>query len=128
MFKLLGEVFSTILVSVSDTCVTTFEHILHALLSFFALRWMRWLWVITTIKSSMLKDFHQFFEAFISTIPVTIHGLVEHVFSNVLGMLPVSFAISSKIAGFFESWDFSDHIFQFCFSILGLLGFDSFTE
>jgi hypothetical protein len=101
MFKLLREVLNTALIFVVDTGIETLKDILHALFSFFALRWVWWLWVTTAVKSGVSKDLGHSSETFFSSIPVAKHGLVEHVRSEILCVLKVVFAQSSQVAGLF---------------------------
>jgi len=124
VLELLREVLDTILEMISDTGVKALEDFFHAFFGFPALRWVWWLWVMAAVASGVLDDFGHSVETFFGTVPVTVHGLVEHVLSNVSDVGDVRSAHTSEVTGRLHFWDFLNHVFELSFGRVSLVGSD----
>jgi hypothetical protein len=124
VLELLREVLGAVLEFISDTGVKALEDFFHAFFGFLALRWVWWLWVLAAVASGVLDDFGHSVKAFFGTVPVTVHGLVKHVLSNVSDVGDVRSAHTSEVTGRLHIWDLLNHVFEFSLGRVSLVSSD----
>jgi len=124
VLKFSRKVLGTFGVFVTNTGNETLKGVLHDPFSFFALFWVWWSWVIITVFLGFTKYFNHSVKGILGMVPITGNGVVQSPFSDVLDVVHVHFALTLKMASFFEHWHFLDQVGKFSFSSLLVLGLD----